>query len=620
MVLLYGSTPHTFWQNPANFNGTAQAAYAFTAEPGINTVRLKLMMNLDAGYLAFSNVVLGQQLTPATTAYRSLYSVAGQNIGQRLKEESSTPQLVDTFSDGDADGWTAAAGTWSIQNTGLGYAYQQTDTSSSASNSHHALTQNGMSRYRWRITFQSANRKAGLYFFASDAGNSQYHGYAYSVWQTETQLQLCENTPTGNNCNGSTDFPAANGGTHLYDVMYDPATGRLDLWRDGVYALSRQDSTPLTGGNHIAFKTQNSSVQFDDVRVTTFSNQLHYFFSDHLGSTSAIRYPDGSVTQTKYLPFGGYRGGSGGNPITDRGYTGHKHNDSLGLIYMNARYYSPYINRFISADNLVPDPTNPQQYNRYSYALNNALRYTDPSGHCIVQYSGEVRMNEYPYGTGGICSYTEHWEIEASHARQEMYYFNDRPEPDGWSLYVSVDPLQTPAIDATGGLELLVNHHTGAATLFAVVGGSVTLGNSVSGRVLVNNVYNIGDDNLNYAGLFVQVNGLVVKGVGLAGGIAYTPQQDDANFFTYWKNDPNSAYSNGLGLSVGLGGAMAGGPVEYIPLFTFTPGVGFEPHAGWYLFENDGQWWLSAQFAELIQLLAQYAGFDPENYNWNGGP
>jgi RHS repeat-associated protein len=53
----------------------------------------------------------------------------------------------------------------------------------------------------------------------------------------------------------------------------------------------------------------------------------------------------------------------------------------LGLYDYNARYYDPYINRFISADTIVPDPTNPQQYNRYSYVLNNALRYTDPSGH-----------------------------------------------------------------------------------------------------------------------------------------------------------------------------------------------------------------------------------------------
>jgi hypothetical protein len=32
---------------------------------------------------------------------------------------------------------------------------------------------------------------------------------------------------------------------------------------------------------------------------------------------------------------------------------------------------------------MVPDPENPQQYNRYSYTLNNPLRYIDPSGHCV---------------------------------------------------------------------------------------------------------------------------------------------------------------------------------------------------------------------------------------------
>lgn len=51
---------------------------------------------------------------------------------------------------------------------------------------------------------------------------------------------------------------------------------------------------------------------------------------------------------------------------------------------MNARYYVPYLNRFISADTIVPDPTNPQSLNRYSYALNNPIRYSDPSGHCAV--------------------------------------------------------------------------------------------------------------------------------------------------------------------------------------------------------------------------------------------
>ncbi len=47
----------------------------------------------------------------------------------------------------------------------------------------------------------------------------------------------------------------------------------------------------------------------------------------------------------------------------------------------NARYYDPELGRFIQPDDIIPDFSNPQSYNRYSYVLNNPLRYTDPSGH-----------------------------------------------------------------------------------------------------------------------------------------------------------------------------------------------------------------------------------------------
>src|SRR5215216_1063579 len=46
---------------------------------------------------------------------------------------------------------------------------------------------------------------------------------------------------------------------------------------------------------------------------------------------------------------------------------------------------SPYINRFLSADTIVPGHANPQNLNRYSYVLNNPLRYTDPTGHRCVE-------------------------------------------------------------------------------------------------------------------------------------------------------------------------------------------------------------------------------------------
>jgi len=46
----------------------------------------------------------------------------------------------------------------------------------------------------------------------------------------------------------------------------------------------------------------------------------------------------------------------------------------------NGRMYDPLVGRFLSADNYVQDPTNSQHYNRYSYGLNNPLKYNDPSG------------------------------------------------------------------------------------------------------------------------------------------------------------------------------------------------------------------------------------------------
>ena len=85
------------------------------------------------------------------------------------------------------------------------------------------------------------------------------------------------------------------------------------------------------------------------------------------------------MTELRYKPWGEPRYSSGTTPTSFQ-YTGQR-KDATGLYFYNARYYDPYLNRFLSPDTIVPDPTNPQSLNRYSYVLNNPLRYTDPSGH-----------------------------------------------------------------------------------------------------------------------------------------------------------------------------------------------------------------------------------------------
>jgi RHS repeat-associated protein len=66
--------------------------------------------------------------------------------------------------------------------------------------------------------------------------------------------------------------------------------------------------------------------------------------------------------------------------VFDRGFTGHEHLDEFGLINMNGRMYDPVVGRFLSPDPYVQAPGFSQSFNRYSYALNNPLKYTDPTG------------------------------------------------------------------------------------------------------------------------------------------------------------------------------------------------------------------------------------------------
>ncbi|MCX5999067.1 MAG: hypothetical protein NTU41_05585, partial [Chloroflexi bacterium] len=110
---------------------------------------------------------------------------------------------------------------------------------------------------------------------------------------------------------------------------------------------------------------------------------LRYVSQDQLGSTVTTTNSSGSVVSTvKYYPYGECRI-STGNLDTDELFTGQRLDDT-GLYYYNARYYDAAIGRFISADTIVPDPSDPQNLNRYSYCLNNPLAYVDPSGHNAV--------------------------------------------------------------------------------------------------------------------------------------------------------------------------------------------------------------------------------------------
>ena len=119
---------------------------------------------------------------------------------------------------------------------------------------------------------------------------------------------------------------------------------------------------------------------------------LYYTYTDHLGNVAALSNTAGAFTNgslARYDPFGNFRTTPTTNPgTTSHGFTGHRHNNTgtyptqnVGLTYMNARYYLPEVGRFASPDTIVPEPGNPQSYNRYSYVNNSPMNYIDPTGH-----------------------------------------------------------------------------------------------------------------------------------------------------------------------------------------------------------------------------------------------
>ena len=118
------------------------------------------------------------------------------------------------------------------------------------------------------------------------------------------------------------------------------------------------------------------------------SGEFFYLHPNHLGSVQAVTRADGSLEhdgETRFLPFGQTRANLAGySSFGSLGYTGHEHNEALGLIYMNARYYAPAIGRFISPDNVIGKLEDPQAHNPYSYAKNNPVNRMDPDGHLDV--------------------------------------------------------------------------------------------------------------------------------------------------------------------------------------------------------------------------------------------
>ncbi len=178
--------------------------------------------------------------------------------------------------------------------------------------------------------------------------------------------------------------------SQLY-VSGNPSTakiypGTIERVTDGSYT---RDIHYIPVGNSLAI-----------IEKQLYGNStIHFVYTDYLGSLLVRTDINGNVTAEQNFDAWGrnrnpydwqYAGAAITNLFFDRGYTGHEHMRYHEMINMNGRMYDPVQGRMLSPDNYVPDAWHTQGYNRYSYANNNPLKYTDPDGNFIHLIVGAI--------------------------------------------------------------------------------------------------------------------------------------------------------------------------------------------------------------------------------------
>jgi len=171
---------------------------------------------------------------------------------------------------------------------------------------------------------------------------------------------------------------------------------------------------------YITTPTNNYQVNYikapDGLVAMAVNNQIYYVHIDHSGSILNV-YGSSLNYNQSFDAWGNYRNTinwnfTPSNTTTPpdwliRGYTGHEQLPDFGLINMNGRAYDPLYGQMLSPDPCLQFPGFSQGFARYTYCLNNPLKYTDPSGyniwddfkHLVLKLVGDKDIGRYTSNT-----------------------------------------------------------------------------------------------------------------------------------------------------------------------------------------------------------------------------
>lgn len=176
---------------------------------------------------------------------------------------------------------------------------------------------------------------------------------------------------------------SANGVTYTYDgngLRVEKSNGTL-YWRALTGdAIAETDLSGNTKSEYVFFSGRRIA------RIDSLAN-VYYYYADQVGTTRTITTSSGTLCyDAEFTPYGQEMTHTNTCPQNYK-FTGYERDAETGLDYAFARYYNPLLDRFMSADPLIGNLSDPQSLNRYAYVENNPQNYFDPSGMRPIIYA-----------------------------------------------------------------------------------------------------------------------------------------------------------------------------------------------------------------------------------------
>jgi RHS repeat-associated protein len=173
-----------------------------------------------------------------------------------------------------------------------------------------------------------------------------------------------------------------NGNTASFDYGPDGArVGKSFLNRQRFY-LGADAEIAVDSANTAGLLT---SYLHSDIRREGRATDV--MVKDHLASNRLVLRVGGATTRADYGPFGQPLTSNGSVALQGKGYINERFDPETGLQYLNARYYDPLLARFLTPDTWDPELPG-VDINRYAYAGNDPVNFSDPNGHHIIGTGG----------------------------------------------------------------------------------------------------------------------------------------------------------------------------------------------------------------------------------------